>query len=65
MNAFCDAQRRRVLERFGEPRNQRYRFSDPLMPPFVVVKGLADGLISDDIAEVFENRRPLRLADRE
>lgn len=63
MNAFCDPQRRRVLERFGEPRNQRYRFTDPLMPPFIVVKGLADGLISDDIAEVFENRRQLRLFD--
>lgn len=62
MNAFCDPQRRRVLEKFGEPRNQRYRFTDPMLPPFVVVKGLADGLISDDVAEVFANRRQLRLS---
>lgn len=62
MNAFCDPQRRRVLERFGEPRNQRYRFTDPMMPPFVVVKGLADGLISADVADVFEQRRQLKLS---
>lgn len=62
MNAFCEEQRKAVLEKFGEPRNQRYRFTDPAMPPFVVVKGLADGLIDDDIAQVFANRRQLRLS---
>lgn len=62
MNAFCEEQRKHVLEKFGEPRNQRYRFTDPAMPPFVVVKGLADGLIDDDVAEVFANRRQLRLS---
>jgi Cdc6-like AAA superfamily ATPase len=62
MNAFCEDQRKHVLEKFGEPRNQRYRFTDPAMPPFVVVKGLADGLIDDDIAQVFANRRQLRLS---
>jgi hypothetical protein len=63
MNAFCDPERRRVLEKFGEPRNQCYRFTDPMLPPFVVVKGLADGLINDEIAEVFTNRRQLRLSN--
>ncbi len=62
MNAFCEEQRRKVLEKFGEPRNQRYRFTDPAMPPFVVVKGLADGLINDEIAEIYANRRQLRLS---
>lgn len=62
MNAFCEDQRKRVLEKFGEPRNQRYRFTDPAMPPFIVVKGLADGLIDDEVAEVFANRRQLRLS---
>ena len=62
MNAFCDEQRKKVLEKFGEPRNQRYRFTDPTMPPFVVVKGLADGMINDEIAEVYANRRQLRLS---
>ncbi len=62
MNAFCEEQRRSVLEKFGEPRHQRYRFTDPAMPPFVVVKGLADGLVDDDVAEVFAQRRQLRLS---
>jgi Cdc6-like AAA superfamily ATPase len=62
MNAFCEDQRKKVLEKFGEPRNQRYRFTDPTMPPFIVVKGLADGLIDDDIAQVYANRRQLSLS---
>ena len=39
MNAFCEEQRKRVLEKFGEPRNQRYRFTDPAMPPVHCRKG--------------------------
>ncbi len=62
MNAFCEEQRKKVLEKFGEPRNQRYRFTDPMMPPFVIVKGLADGLIDDEIAEIYASRRQLRLS---
>jgi Cdc6-like AAA superfamily ATPase len=62
MNAFCEEQRKQVLEKFGEPRNQRYRFTDPAMPPFIVVKGLADGLIDDEIAQVYASRRQLRLS---
>jgi hypothetical protein len=32
------------------------------MPPFIVVKGLADGLIDDEIAQVYASRRQLRLS---
>src|SRR5690606_36390059 len=31
MNEFCTPARKSVLERFGEPRAYRYRFSDPLL----------------------------------
>jgi Cdc6-like AAA superfamily ATPase len=62
MNAFCEDARRRVLERVGEPRNYRYRFTDPMMQPFVILKGLADGRINDEVADVFANRRQLRLS---
>ncbi|MGH8539414.1 MAG: hypothetical protein ACRETW_02780, partial [Stenotrophobium sp.] len=62
MNEFCEAQRKGILHRDGEARNYRYRFTDPLMQPFVILKGLADGLIDDVTAEVYANRRQLQLS---
>jgi len=35
-----------ILERRGEPRSFRYRFTDPLLPPYVLMRGRHDGLIS-------------------
>lgn len=40
--------RGRILTRKGEPRSWRYRFSDALMEPYVLLKGLDGGLISPD-----------------
>ena len=37
-----------VLQRTGQQRNRRFRFRDPLMEPFVLMKSLGDGLISLD-----------------
>jgi len=62
MNAFCSADRQNVLERLGTARNYRYRFTDPMMQPFVILKGLDDGRITDEIAETFASRRQLRLS---
>lgn len=62
MNEFCEDARRKILQRFGEPRNQRYRFSDPVMQPYVILKGLADGKIDDVTAQIYANRRQLRLS---
>lgn len=47
MNAFCEEQRRSVLENSREPASRRYRFTESAMPPFVVVKRPDDGLIND------------------
>lgn len=62
MNAFCTPARQNILERLGEARNYRYRFTDPMMQPFVILKGLDDGRITDEIADIFANRRQLRLS---
>jgi len=61
VNLFCEEERGRILERFGEPRNYRYRFREAVMQPFVVIRGLENGLISDEIAEVYSSRRQLPL----
>lgn len=40
-----DGPRGRILQRIGTTRRFRYRFRDPLMPPYVVMKGRLDALI--------------------
>lgn len=62
MNEFCEPSRKKVLERVGEARNYRYRFTDPLLQPFIIMKGLAEGLVDDLTAEVYANRRQLELS---
>lgn len=61
MNAMATPERHNVLQRLGDE-NVRYRFSDPMMQPFVILKGLAERRITDEIAEVYANRRQLRLS---
>jgi hypothetical protein len=41
--SFCKRERASVLKKSGMKRRFRYRFTDPLMQPFVIMKGLADG----------------------
>lgn len=61
MNSFCEEDRGCVLQRFGTARNYRYRFSDPMMQPFVILKGLNEGRITDQIADIFSTKPQLDL----
>lgn len=45
---FSADKRGMILQRIGEERSYRYRFRDPAMLPYVLMKGIADGMISDD-----------------
>jgi hypothetical protein len=47
LKAFCEEGRGRILERRGPPRKVQYRFAKPLMEPYVILRGLADGLIRE------------------
>jgi Cdc6-like AAA superfamily ATPase len=47
LKAFCEDTRGHILERRGPPRRVQYRFVRPLMGPYVVLRGLADGLINE------------------
>ena len=47
---FCETKRGPILERTGQQRSFRYRFCNPLMPPFVIMSGLSNALI--DVATV-------------
>ena len=37
----------RILQRTGESRAYRFRFKDPAMQPYVIMRGIKDGLIDD------------------
>jgi len=42
---FCDALRGPTLIREGKPKSYEYRFADPLLRPYVILRGLADKMI--------------------
>jgi hypothetical protein len=46
MKEFLDPGRGSVLRREGRERSYSYRFSDPMMQPYVVMSSLTDGLIT-------------------
>jgi hypothetical protein len=45
LNEFCAEKRGPVLQRKGEPRNYRFRFIDPMMESYVVMRGYADSIV--------------------
>jgi hypothetical protein len=48
LNEFSDKKRGRILRKIGERRRYRYRFSDPLMQPFVIMRGVVDDMIPEE-----------------
>lgn len=52
--AFTEEERGAILERRGARNTYKYRFSEPKMQPYVIMRGIADGLLSGDaIARLF------------
>lgn len=45
LHGLCDDRRGAVLQRFGVSRNYRFRFTDPILQPYVLMKGLERGLV--------------------
>ena len=44
---FTDVKRGSVLQRKGQARIYRYRFRNPAMQPYVIMKGIQDGLLDE------------------
>jgi Cdc6-like AAA superfamily ATPase len=55
MNAFAGEKRGRALEKSGEERGWFYRFRDPLLQPFVILKGLASGRIDEKLVGAMQS----------
>ncbi len=49
LKLFTEPKRGSVLERMGLKRRYRYRFSNPLLQPFVIMKGISSDLIGEDL----------------
>jgi Cdc6-like AAA superfamily ATPase len=48
LKQFLQPERGSVLHREGEPRRYFYRFSDPMMQPYIILDGLSNGLLTDE-----------------
>ncbi|MEX0714588.1 MAG: ATP-binding protein [Pirellulales bacterium] len=48
LDKFCSDDRGKVLERIGTQRRFRFRFSNPLLQPFVIMRGISDGMLTGD-----------------
>ena len=46
LSKLCEQARSAVLHKTGERRRYRYRFTEPLLEPFIVMSGLSEKLIS-------------------
>jgi hypothetical protein len=56
LSEFCEVKRGSVLERDGQERAYRFRFSDPLLVPFTFMGSVATGLLSNQqLSEMLED----------
>jgi Cdc6-like AAA superfamily ATPase len=46
LKVLCEDDRGNILEQKGTPRKYRYRFPEPMMQPFILMQGLAQGLVT-------------------
>jgi len=51
LNEFSDPKRGNILKKLGASRRFRYRFTNPLMQPFVIMRGFADGKVGSQLLE--------------
>ncbi len=58
MAEFCEEKRGCVLHRTGTKRNYRYRFSNPLIPPYVIMNGIHSGLVSQTLVDELTDTTP-------
>jgi hypothetical protein len=45
LNHFCSKERGNILEKIGERRRFRFRFREPIMEPYIIMRGIKERLI--------------------
>jgi Cdc6-like AAA superfamily ATPase len=53
LNSLCDEHRGSALQRKGSDQRVRFRFTDPLLQPYVVMKALQAGIIDGDLLDEY------------
>ncbi len=48
LNRLASEEGGNVLQRIGRPKNRRYRFHNPLMKPYIIMRAYRDGAIGED-----------------
>ncbi|MCB9840269.1 MAG: ATP-binding protein [Phycisphaeraceae bacterium] len=51
LGELCEEKRGKTLERIGQARSFRYRFRDPLLPPYAILRGISDGLVDPALVD--------------
>jgi hypothetical protein len=46
-----------ILQKTGAPRRFRFRFLNPLLQPYVIMRGILDGMVDDDLLGILEKRQ--------
>lgn len=57
LNKFSDEERGNVLQKTGTTRRFRFRFTNPLLQPYVVMRGLKAGTLKGDLMQLLERKR--------
>jgi len=63
LTEFMSEERGKVLVRRGTERQYKFRFSDPMMQPYVVIKGIRDQMIDDAAKTALFQREQLSFAN--
>lgn len=58
LNEFSSDTRGNVLQKVGTQRRFRYRFVNPLLQPYVILKGVEEGSVDEDLLAQSEYGRP-------
>jgi hypothetical protein len=54
LNEFTKSDRGAILQRTGDARRVRYRFDSPLIKPYIIMRSVADGMLTRDMMEEIE-----------
>jgi len=57
LNKFSDEKRGDVLQKTGTTRRFRFRFTNPLLQPYVIMRGLKSGVLVGDLMRLLKDRR--------
>lgn len=60
LTEFVSNERGKILIRRGTKRQYKYRFSDPMMQPYVIIKGIREKMIDEEAkSALFQREQPL------